>query len=706
MNKNVIAFQKGFLVVPNIQVDNRNLAMNVQAELMQFGFMLTEDAFRQLGYADAADIKDFHNEVIAYLKEMTGGLRNYRPVYSGFPQQVMEMSEYELWLNQLVGYYTGGIFKANEWTKSKGTAFEQVKYKMIEAGDESAFKAIFTTLAKSGTSLTPNDLKVIEWFVKNPKVEVEFPEIIPFKENLCTMIGVLIKEGRQLNTVKLPKLTTTDVLRVVVYLSGGDISLPAMPPKKIKVRSGYSRYNRSSNWIDNSEREKFKFKKFKRAERRFILDLLEHSNLDTRDMVLKDQRWIRLGEILHPGEFKTVFPRTFKAFDQIRNEKVTSWYGQVDKAFNRSFSEGIEKLSERPGELLRKLDWLMRISGKNGIQPVLNSLAKVGSKSSNKVLFEVYDHFEHRADPKSGRFIKIGRKSTRLPDLPAIPKVSIEAIQETVWNILKGKFAELPAMGDCWIDPELKKIPLPTNMRTLNDALVLTVRGTRVPFGTGKKVIRPFIHWFDERGNLDLDLHGYLLGSSKVESLGFNGNYNTQYGCYSGDVRHRQGACAEYVDIKVDEALAAGFKYFLMVVDNFQNFPLSQMKECVAGVQEREFPEANMLWKPDTITNAMTMKGSKTRTTLVAAFDLETREYIYLDIDFGGLDQYIHRGQADAFFNAIAPYIAEPKVSVYNLLQWHVEARGRLVSKETAMTHFLFDDFASSYTKTIEFMGV
>ena len=191
MTKNIIAFQKGIIVTSNIGVDNRNLAMIVQAELMHFGYMLDQDALDQLGHSDAADIKDFHDEVIDYLKEMTGGKRDYRPIYSGFPTQVMEMSEHELWVNQLIGYWSGGSFTANEWTKTKGSAFEHVKYKIVASGTEEDFQGIFTTLAKSGTSLTPNDLNVIKWFVVNYSSLV-FPDAIPFKENLCTIFGVLI----------------------------------------------------------------------------------------------------------------------------------------------------------------------------------------------------------------------------------------------------------------------------------------------------------------------------------------------------------------------------------------------------------------------------------------------------------------------------------------------------------------------------------
>jgi len=701
MTKNIIAFQKGIIVTPNIGIDNRNLAMIVQAELMHFGYMLDQDALDQLGHSDAADIKDFHDEIIDYLKTMTGGQRDYRPIYSGFPTQVMEMSELELWINQLVGYWSGGSFVADEWTKTKGSAFEYVKYKMIASGTEENFQSIFTTLAKAGTSLTPNDLKVIVWFIKNYPTIV-FPETIPFKENLCTIFGELIAANRDLKTVKLSKLTTTDVLRIVVHLSGGDISLPAVPPAKIKGGSSWK-----PTIVSNPDRENFKFKKFNRKERRFILSLLEESNLDVRDMKLKDQRWIRIGEILHPGEYKESFPRTFRAFQKIRNEKVISWYGEVQRAFNISFEVGLHKLSERAGEFMRRLDWMIRTNGKKRVEKILQVFAIIGEKSSNKVLFETYDHFEKRLDPVVNRSIMIkgARKRTPLPNLPAINGDVVDSIQATVIATLKTKFAQLEPIGDCWIDEELKKIPLPTNMRSLNDSLVPIIRGQRVPFGEGKKVIRPFIHWYDNNGTLDIDLHGYLFGTDKVTNFGYNGKHTSKIGCYSGDVRQRRGACAEYVDINVDNALEEGYKYFLMIAHNFNGGKLSDIKECVAGVMEREKPEANSTWLPSTIQNCMQL-SSAARMALIAAYDLETREYIHLDLDFGTFESYVTSGQSAAFFTALTPYIQLPKLSVYDLLMWHVEARGRLVSKEIAETHFLYEDFGSSYTKTIEFMGI
>jgi hypothetical protein len=57
--------------------------------------------------------------------------------------------------------------------------------------------------------------------------------------------------------------------------------------------------------------------------------------------------------------------------------------------------------------------------------------------------------------------------------------------------------------------------------------------------------------------------------------------------------------------------------------------------------------------------------------------------------------------------NAITAYTSVPGFSVYDLVMLHVKSRGRLAeSGETPDTEFWFDDFATSYLKTAELMGI
>lgn len=696
--KHIIALRNNLVNLPDANQNNLQMAMSVNHQLMIYGYMLDQSAFEMVKRADSADIIDLHNQVIDWLKDITGGKRNFRSLYGNFPNDVMSMTQSELWINQIIHYWTGCTFA--EVGKPADTAFEHVQYKMLAACDDDRFMQIFTDLCSVNQSLTPQDQETIKWFAKSG-LNLVYPDQIPFKENLATLASIL---------PDFKVKTVTDVLRISVAFSGGDVSLPAVPKKPKKS----NRFN--TDWEEN--RAKFKFKLTDDQKSR-VLDLLENSNVDVREMNQgrKYGRWIRLGEVLGSID-KVKYPRTANAFYRLRNQKrkgkpngepkIRTWYSDVDSAFKIDFATGLAKLSERPGEFVRRLDWLVRTNAKSqvSIQKILETLTKVGEKASNKVLFEVYTHFENRSKPVQNRsiFVKGARSRTPLPNLPSIDKSIIEAIQDTIINTIKAKFAVLLEMGKCWIDPELKKIPLPTNMRSMSESMTPVIRGQRLPFGTGKQVIRPFIHWFDEYGNEDLDLHGFLLGDKHSTTLGFNGSHKTNFGLFSGDVRHRKGACAEYVDIDLDKAIGAGYQYFVMVVHNFTGRPLATLKDCVSGVMEVEHSTASKTWKPDTLVNSMKLT-SKSTMTLIGVYDLKTREYIHLDLDWNTFSNYVH-GQFGELFTAIKPYIELPKLSVYDLLYWHVTARGSSVSIENADTQFTFNDFKSSYVEVLKLMGV
>ena len=159
------------------------------------------------------------------------------------------------------------------------------------------------------------------------------------------------------------------------------------------------------------------------------------------------------------------------------------------------------------------------------------------------------------------------------------------------------------------------------------------------------------------------------------------------------------------MDIDVKNAVEAGFKYFISVVHNFESRPMSSMKDCVCGTMEVENSTSNPNWVPSTISNCI-IPQSKSSYVLVGAYDLETREYIHLDLDWEVFERACNVSNAGGLFKSLLPYVEAPKISVYDLMLWHVSARGRLVSKENAVTHFLYEDFSSGYTKTLEYLGV
>lgn len=502
-------------------------------------------------------------------------------------------------------------------------------------------------------------------------------------------------------TIKNLKLTPTDILRICVHLSGGDITLPKVPTAKVKVRRGW----RHTEIVDNPTRNLFKFKKFSRKERKYILGLLEKTNCDPKEMVLKDQRWVRLGEILHPSEYKNKYPKVARSFDIIRNENVKSWYSQLNQAFKESLESGLKILSQRPGEFARRIDWLVRTYPKN-LSLIMDYLGVILKGSSNKVLFEVYTHFEKRIDAVKNRTIMIkgSRKRTTLPDLPAIPENIVKDIHKKLWDVLKEKFSTLEPLGNCWIDEELKKIPLPTNMRSMNFSTKPSIRGQRIPFDNkDTKTIRPYLHFSKKHDYITIDLSVLLVGKDKSMHVDWTHLKNHDICVHSGDSWVRTGNCAEYVDINIEKALNAGYRYVLVQANNY-NQSEELMNNNYFGIMEREYPKSNKIWLPETTSRAHIINNLKNKVN-IAVIDLETKEYIIVDEDVNsgmfGLN-IIQHGD----FRMVESLIVPPKVSVYDLVLLHVESRGKLVSEEKADTKFKFEDFSESYEKTGKLMGV
>lgn len=701
MTLDSICLQKGMVYLTEIQdTDNLAMASTVQSLLMGYGYMLTPPAFISLRYASQERILEFHNNVMSFLKHATGGKHNYTPLYGDFPISVMEKEDAHVMMDAVHYYSQMGSFDDFASTLVKPVAFENIKYTKLTIAVEIDVDKIFTDLVSVNTSLLPQDVDVIKWFIESGR-QLILPDYIPFKENLCTLAALGIES--------LPIKTPTDVLRIAVHMSGGDISLPAVPSKEKKAARSPWLYTTGSKMVANPERELFKFRNFKRPERRYLLSLLEQTHCDPKEMVLKDQRWIRLGEILHPGEYSKQYPKAAAAFHAIRNTKVTSWYGKLAnyKTQINALNYLLLILSERPGEFARRLDWLIRkmTTSLKDVTMVLDRFKLVSESVSNKVLYELFGHFSRRDKAVTNRtvMIKGARKKTKLPDLPAMASGTVNTILNGIVETLVAKYSKLEPLGKVWIDSELYKIPLPTNMRTVDFSLKPTIRGQRVPIGDAdSKVIRAFFHWHDRDGSLDPDLSVTFVGLGKTEVLSYS---RTRVGMsvHSGDIIGRRGHNAEYVDIHIGDAKNMGFKYAVVDVRNYRGGSLREM-DGMFGLMGREVPEANDTWKPDTVANCHATDSSASN-TMLSIIDLETMEYIYLGIDSAGTTYA--SGDTDSILDVIKQYSEDPKVSVAHLLNWHTKARGELVlDKEDADTIFEYNDFAQSYEKVGALMGV
>ncbi len=703
LSRNTAALQRGFVLVPVGTHDNRQLAASLQVELMNLGHALDATAFDAVSKAPRDWIVSFSEEVIPHLRKRLGADRPYQPFYRNFPTQVMEMSNVDLLINALLHYWSNGTWEPHQILRDRGFAFENVDFRVLKLGAEKDFSGAFNHLVSANQSLTDQDKEFIGWMIYTYGSQLTLPSVIPFKETLCILAG---------KGLDVPVQTTTDVLRIAVYLSGGDISLPAVPKVTIKESPGRDRLKAFREAMRNAQlkaRESFKFKKFSRPQRRRLLGLLEKTNLDVAEMHRHLGRWQRLGEVLHPGEFAAKFPRTAEAFQRLRNQRngarIRTFAARVDLAFKEDWRKGVELLATRPGEFARRLDWMLRTFDSSY---VLDMFARVAPNVSSKVLFELYDHFNQRFKQGSPRAVVIKGKRSKMKTLPPLPPLDMDLVQKignTILKVIRSRIASLSPLGKVWIDQRLKHVAVPFAMRSINTSVKTYVRGTRIPFRADAKVIRPFIHWYDENGDQDLDLSVGLYNSQlqQIGHVSFTGL--TDMGCcHSGDIRHRQGPCAEYVDIPLETALNHGVRYATVQVYNYNARPMHTVKECVFGLMEREHATANEIFIPKTISNCMALANEGT-SVVVCIIDLLERNCIWVDIEADRMLATLEN-TASKTVEVLAALIQGTRMPLYDLLSLHAQSRGTLVDDEAnADLALRWEDFVTDYARAASYMS-
>lgn len=700
----VIALQRGLFYLDSRTAEGMTapapaLAYTVQAELMRLGYMLDERAFSCLTTLPQEDVIRWHNEVTAYLIYIKGD-GNYTPLYTGFPQQVMELSDVELFWNAVRHYWSNGEWVPNAYTQAKPAAFEHTEYQMLRPCSEAEFNRIFTDILSVNQSITPMDKEVVKWFFANKSVAelvAITPGIIPFKENLCFFLSTV--EGFE----PAVTYTYTDILRTATYMSGGDVSLAS------NTRFHLSNKQREQimmllEWKSNTG-------KIGQAFLDSLEDLKKHRN-----------KWLALFNHIHADSKryrKPMYENAQRVVEVLRfhEKNIHTWNGYIESLH---FDGKIVELMKRPGEFARRLNSLL---GSYSDNVIIASFAAVAKKISNKVLFELYTYFEGRREDQKQRtvFIKGARRPVKLEPLEALPQETVDQVQTAILEAVKSKFAAWPQMGKVIIDERLKNLPLPTNMRSISETDTPVARGTRLPIRADRtKVVRFYVHWDDPRGSIDLDLSATLLGMGVRAQVSWNTNHKLEMrdnrtgratgryvAVHSGDVRHRKGGCAEYIDIDVHNARLCGIRYVLVDVRNYDDGSLRSVSPAF-GYMEREHPEANTVWLPKTVAASWRLQ-SEAHACIAVMIDLETMEYIPLDIDSGSITA---TGDMENILTSMRMYMEPPKLSVHDLVSWHVSARGGEVVTELpegeeaeSVQQFRFEDYSTSYIEILKLMA-
>lgn len=689
--KNKIIVKKGTAINPeNLYI--LAIMKNVEA----LGYTFSKELFKVLQTLKRDALEEFYFELVPVLEALVGADVVYKPMYPNFPKSVMESEYVDLYLNAMVHYWSGGTWYPEEKKNKRLPLFETTTVKVIDIGTEEDLQDIFLNLCQSKTSISKTDKEDLEWIFKH--MQVNFPDEIPLKEN-AALIGKIYLENNPLATAEdIQKFfqTATDVLRLITAMSDGDISLAANT----------------------------KYRNFKRKERRLLLKLLQGCGRIEEDMFRYKNQWIRVGERLHPAEYsRKQFGKVITAFDNLRNgEKIETFAGKVAKAIEtEDFKSALMLLKQRPGELARKLDYLLRNTTETN--DVIHTFKDVANEVSTPVLLQVKEHFNHRTEELKSRVFfpkgDLARSYCIENTLPEIEEKYCKAIVKICENALVEQYKKKDFLGNVYLSEGFKKYIIPFSQRSASKALKTLVRGSRLPIAENAKAMRAFIWWtnMDDESRVDIDLSAAIFDEdwNYVEHVSYTNLRSEKYeASHSGDITNGGSVdgdgVSEFLDVNIDSVVKYGARYIVYQVYNFTGQKYCDMPHAMFGWMSRKDVESGEIYEPKTVEQKMDLT-SKSIVCIPVIFDCLTREVVWCDMNLtlDGTHRRFGGNNIESNLSGVAAVcysmVNMHKPNLYDLIMLHIQARGvRVENKEDADVVFDVDSGITPFDTEV-FMG-
>lgn len=633
--------------------------------LETLGFSLSLPIINILKTYSIEQLRTFYQQLIKHLKQSIGAHVQYKPMYPNFPKQVMDTDSAVLYFNAIIHYLTEGKWLPSYQAHDRARLFD-IKLQVIELGAEQEFKALFINLMQAKTSLSETDKEDLNWFINNyPNALSYLPESIPHKENIATIIASFIKKDSNNCYANINHYfkTATDVLRLAVALSKGDISLA--------VSCKYISFNRTT--------------------RRLLLTLLEQCNTIEEDMLRYKKRWIRLGERLHPREFEQ-FSKVNQAFHKLRNDiAITTFNSQVNASIQqKDIVKTLYLLKSRAGEFARRLDYLLRTSTEQTL--IIDSFREVTANIATPVLLQVREYFKQRNHNPSNLRVFFPKgdiaKAFAIPNtLPPLSEVLCQQVVSLCEQTLIANYQARSPLGKVYINPELKNYIVPFSQRSASKALKTIVRGSKLAIEPNATTIRAFLWWKNGRERTDLDLSAVMLDNNwhYKEHISFTNLKSTKYNAvHSGDIVDAPNGASEFIDLDIDSILRYDARYIVLNVYSYTEQAYCDLPECFAGWMTRESPNSGEIYEPKTVANKFDLSANS-RIAIPFIIDLKERQIIWADMSLSRNPNWFNTLESNLrgislTCRAITEMI---KPNLYDLVYLNAKARGSLCDDKT-----------------------
>lgn len=718
MNKVIIQSKER---TPLHNVNMRHVA-TFNINLMALGFSLSPEVMNScIANFTKEEFEEWSSELQDILIKYNGSRQNMKPMYPGFPKQVMEASDLELYLNALIHYASQGTWIPEYEEKIKLRSKSILKPLIINLAIDEDLVEYINKLAESPIAMSSQQKIVFDFLIEEYGIHKYCSELqIPNKENMAFIIHCIAKKDFKDTNNTWHRLlahcnmsTITDILRLTVVYLGGDPSLS----------------------------ERCSFKSIKRSDRRFLLNLIDELYKQRPEQVEEDASryqglWVIVLEQLHPGDYKNKYTYAYKFATKVRENKLKTWYAKLENAYDKNdLNKVIKLLKSRPGEFARHLERTIRFAIKlnennSNVTTVINEFETVANKVDRTILLQLQayfnkcknlwlcSNFEHlfKKDIETDRirtFFPKGNvskvfviKDTREPlDYALALRCKLICC-----SALIDQYKEKEKLDKVYIDPNIVNYTVPLKLRNASNQLKTVSRGSRMKLPNDANIIRLYTWWqnltkgssnWKDRIDIDLSATFYDENFNKPVHDVYYGNLRVNGVVHSGDIVNAPNGASEFINIDIETLLKQNIRYVAMNIHSFNEETFNIIPECFAGVMvldeikdtEQTFDPAKSLIRSDISTEATSC--------IPMVFDLETREVIWIDSIIprhsSGSNDVAHC--KDSITNVVRGIVSASYPTLGKLIEMNIIARNgkRVNTKEEADIIFSLDEGITPY---------
>ena len=679
---------------------NETLSMAELATLIKkfegYGYIFSKELAIAISKEERNTIIDRLKSVIEVIEDFKSD-KNYTVFYKNFPDEVINMTETELYINQILHYWFGYLPSNNEnIIKGDVESSKLVKARELNLVDDEMIEKLFIDLLSSNVTLSEQYLDDVCVLTNNKSIKKleKYMEYIQMKETLTTVSNyILQKEGVLVGNFK----TATDILRLIAKISEAEL---------------------------NNKHIHFAY--FSRTVLSQLMNKLENLKNIMPDIKRYSKPWHSFFKLYAKKINFNKYPKVRNAVDMLfgdisymtEREKINEQINRLPTMSEEELDNFVKEYTVFYGDYIREILSLLNKANENQYEKLLLGLENCVTKVNTRILFQLYDRIINlKANNKTvPRLVNSKGKWRILKESINLSDELLNRVLQIVEDGIKMQLKEKESLGKVYIDKSYKDIMLTTSEKDSNVSLRPMTRGSRIKFNPKAEVLRFFVAWknLDEKTLKELNTAYSKLDEktlkeltpmySRVDvdlsALTFNENlefndvvayYNQKKSgfAFSGDITNAPEGALEYIDVfDLERLKKKGNRYILMQIRSYNGYTFEEINSVYAGVMELTSIEAKE--KKNMYSTAIT-EGfqivSSERTTNTILVDLKNYEYIWLDMN---MDSY----KLDIFQNALnyeeIPYLNDmlryfsrkQYVTMYDLLKLNADVRGILTKNK------------------------